>query len=547
MAQHVQDGDGIQARQQGGILARGDPGQHGAHGFHRIGELQGGSAQHGVRGQGLGRVSGQRQEVLHRPAFLHPELPAHEIQGLDPIRPFIDRGDLAVPEVLLGRVVHGVAVATEDLEGPLGHAEAPIRAPGLADGCEQLDKALPAVVFLPLRDMGHVHAPPGVGHEGPHGLHVGGLEQEGAPDIRMLDDQGLPCPLARTWTTALQTLPGVGQRGLMGRRGVAEPLDADLPARGVHHLEHVDEPLFLLTQEEALTAVVGAEHEAAGGRAVDAQLVLDARAGDIVGFAQGPTRIHAHLGHDEEADALRSGGSARRSGQHGMDDIRRQLMIAAGDEDLLPGNEVGAVALAHGLGRERAQVAARTRFGQAHGARPFPGVHPFAVGGLEILTAEGLDQVGGAARQQHLKAQGRVGAHDEFADPRSHGFGQAHATELGTHGGADPATRGEVPVGRSETLGKRDTPVLETGAGAVALLVAGRYAASGHLQGLVQHHGQLIPVELLVVLGTQHGIQIKPLQQVESDITIVVEVLHGASGMENVRRTSFAMPPTRGR
>ncbi len=384
-------------------------------------------------------------------------------------------------------------------------------------------------MVLPHRDVRHVHAPARVGHHGPHGLHIGGLHEEHPPHIRVLDDEGLARPLARAGTTALEALLRIGQGGLMRGGGIAQALDADLVPRGVHHLEHVGEPLFLLAQEEALAAAIGAEHQAAGGRTVDAQLVLDPGAGDIVGRAQGTVRVHADLRHHEQAEALGPGRGARRPRQHGVDDVRRQLVIAAGDEDLLPGDEVRAVALLHGLGGERAQIAAGPGLGEAHGAGPLPGVHPLAVGGLEVIAPEDLDQVGGAAGEQRLEAQGRVRPHEELADAGSHGFRKPHAAEFRTHGGADPAARSQVLEGPGKALGQLHLPVLELGADPVPHFVAGGDAAPCHLQGLVQHHAQLIPVHLFVGAGLQQGVEVEPLKEVEPDITIIIEVFHGAS------------------
>ncbi len=53
---------------------------------------------------------------------------------------------------------------------------------------------------------------------------------------------------------------------------MADALDADLQAGGVHHHEHVGQALAQLADQLGLGALV--QHHA-GGRAVDAQLVLD--------------------------------------------------------------------------------------------------------------------------------------------------------------------------------------------------------------------------------------------------------------------------------
>ena len=74
---------------------------------------------HGFQcGNGLGRCHGlvylfqERHEIL---AFFHTQFAAQEIHGLDTVGAFIDAGDLAVSQVLLHGILHGVAVAAKSL------------------------------------------------------------------------------------------------------------------------------------------------------------------------------------------------------------------------------------------------------------------------------------------------------------------------------------------------------------------------------------------------------------------------------------------------
>ncbi len=68
--------------------------------------------------------------------------------------------------------------------------------------------------------------------------------------------------------------------------------------------------------------------------------------------------------------------AGRRVGQprqHEVDDVVGEVVLAVGDEDLLPGDAIAAVARALGLGAQRADVGAGLRLGELHRAHPFAG------------------------------------------------------------------------------------------------------------------------------------------------------------------------------
>ncbi len=62
-------------------------------------------------------------------------------------------------------------------------------------------------------------------------------------------------------------------------------------------------------------------------------------------------------------------------GDHHVDDVVGEILVAAGDEDLGAVHLVGAVGLLDRARLHQAQIGAATRFGQAHGARPFARHH----------------------------------------------------------------------------------------------------------------------------------------------------------------------------
>ena len=77
--------------------------------------------------------------------------------------------------------------------------------------------------------------------------------------------------------------------------------------------------------------------------AMNTQFVLDGRAMHIVARPQFALVVHHPLGHDEQGDAFDSGRCIGRSGQHQMDDVLSHVVLAIRNEDLLPGDPIGAI------------------------------------------------------------------------------------------------------------------------------------------------------------------------------------------------------------
>ena len=125
-----------------------------------------------------------------------------------------------------------------------------------------------------------------------------------------------------------------------------EALDGDAEPRAVHHHEHRGEAAILLADQPALGAVVVQD---AGRIAVDAHLVLDRAADDAVARAGRAVGVGQELRHDEQRDALDARRRALDAGEHEMDDVVGEIVLAGRDEDLLAGDRVGAVRLRDGL------------------------------------------------------------------------------------------------------------------------------------------------------------------------------------------------------
>ena len=79
---------------------------------------------------------------------------------------------------------------------------------------------------------------------------------------------------------------------------------------------------------------------------MNAHLVLDRAADDAVARAERAIGVGQELRHEEQRDALDARRRAFDAGEHEMDDVVGEIVLAGGDEDLLAGDGVGAVALA---------------------------------------------------------------------------------------------------------------------------------------------------------------------------------------------------------
>ena len=122
---------------------------------------------------------------------------------------------------------------------------------------------------------------------------------------------------------------------LIGDLALRQALQSDAEARGVHHDEHRLEALFGLADQPALRAVV-IHH--AGGIAVNAHLLLERAAAEAVAVAEAAVLVDEELGHHEQRDALDVVGRTGALGEHEVDDVFRQVMLARRDEDLGAGD-----------------------------------------------------------------------------------------------------------------------------------------------------------------------------------------------------------------
>jgi hypothetical protein len=144
------------------------------------------------------------------------------------------------------------------------------------------------------------------------------------------------CLAARDQVAPLHALFRVREGTLECALGDRDAFEADRKARDVHHDEHVFEAAVFLADEIADRLV---EHEHRGRARMDTELVLDRRAGRRVALAERAVRVHQELRHDEQRNSFYAFGRGRRAREHQVHDVLRKVVLAVGDEDLLPGDE----------------------------------------------------------------------------------------------------------------------------------------------------------------------------------------------------------------
>ena len=330
------------------------------------------------------------------------------------------------------------AHAAVDLDADRGVLDAKVGAPGLDHGGQQVGQR------LALGGLGRVRVLLGDvegGHRvicqraggfglGPHGhqhpAHVG------VPDDRDRFALGVG------HVAALHAGAGIVAGLLVGALGDRDTLKTDAHPGVVHHGEHVFDAAVFLADEIADGAVIVAERHDRRRAGMDAQLVFQADAAQVVAVAQRAVGVDQELGHDEQRDALDAGRGVGHPGQHHVDDVVGEVVLAIGDVDLLAGNPVVAV-LAHRLGADRGKVAAGLRLGQVHGPGPFARDQLAEIDLLQLVAAMDGQRLDGALVQHRAEREGHVGGLPHLLHRHRQRPGQPLSAVLGIERHAVPA------------------------------------------------------------------------------------------------------------
>ena len=220
---------------------------------------------------------------------------------------------------------------------------------------------------------------------------------------------------------------------------------------------------------------------------MDAELVLDRCGAQVVARAERAVVVDQELRHQEQRDALVAGGRVGQPCQHEVDDVVGEVVLAVGDEDLLPGDLVGAVVCAHRLGAQRADIGAGLRLGQLHGAHPFAGHQLAEIDALELVGAVGGKRLGRAHGQHRADAERHRGGIPHLDAGGVERVRQRLAAPLRRQRNRVPAGRGPAAIGLLPARRHGDGAVLERRAEFVANRIERRDHVGGVAAGLLQH------------------------------------------------------------
>ncbi len=317
--------------------------------------------------------------------------------------------------------------------------------------------------------------------------------------------------LAALRGAALAALARVGERGLECAFALGESLQPDPEPRVIHHREHVLEAAIDLADQPA-PRIVEVHH--AGGRAVDAELVLDARAADAIRRAGLALGVRQELRHQEHADAARARGRVRELGENQVDDVLGQVVLAARDEDLGAGDAVRVRAVRFGACAHEAEIGARMRFGQHHRAAPHAAHELRQVDAAHLLGAALVEAEDGAVGEPAVELPGHVGGDEHLADDAPDALRQALPARLGGPAERGPAVVHVLAVSGGEAGRRDDAPVFQA---AHADAVAGLVGRGDHVLGKARRPFEdaldqlgvdvVAPERAVVGRGAQHLVQ----------------------------------------
>ena len=316
---------------------------------------------------------------------------------------------------------------------------------------------------------------------------------------------------------ALQALARIGDRALIRRLGDRQALQPDVQARVVHHGEHRAHAAMRLAQQPAGRLL---EAHDARRRAVDAHLVLDPGAHEAVARPGRAISFRQELRHQEQADAARALGRIRQAREHQMHDVRGQILLARGDEDLGAGDRVRAVVVGLGAGADQAEVGAALRLGQAHGAAPRARGQLRQIERLQLFGGVGLDRQIRAGAQPRIVAEREIRRADHLVHDDLDRFGQALAAVPRIGRKASPAPFDEPVVGLLEALGRAHHAVLVDAALLVTRAIDREQHVLAELRALLDHRIDHVCGRLLVARQPAQLLDVEQLVQDEAHVAL---------------------------
>ena len=305
------------------------------------------------------------------------------------------------------------------LHAQVGGFEAHVGAEGLDHGRHQIGQQA-CGLCIGTFGIGNAHLQGRPGGQRPRPFHERTCLQQHLLDVGMHDFQiGRLVGFHRAGQGAAHpALMGIGVAILVGDFAQPDSLDADAQPCRIHHAEHARHAgrrrtllaglgRFGLGGQTPGHGVVEIQH--AGRLALDAHLVFDAAGVHAIARAHAAIFIDQEFWHHEEIDGRKIimdlAVLVGDLGDHHMDDVAGQILVAARNENLGAVHLVGAVGLLDRLGLHQPQIGAAMRLGQAHGAAPFARHHFGRDGLLHPLRTRRQQRAIGARRQHGIHGQ----------------------------------------------------------------------------------------------------------------------------------------------
>ena len=382
---------------------------------------------------------------------------------------------------------------------------------------EQVDQALaPAARSLVGMTARGVQGGRRVVGEGARRLGLRLHRQQHALHVRMMDDRDR-VGIGPAEPSALDPFEGITAGLLKGAIRDSDPFQPDRHARVVHHREHQIEAAILFADQKADgTSVVAERHHRRRAR-IDAQLVLDGDAAEIVARPEPAVLLRQELRHQEQRQAPHAIGRARRAGENGVDDVGREVVLAVGDENFLAG-DAKVVSIRHRLGSHARQIGTGLRLGQQHRPGPLAGNQLRQVGGPHARIAVTQEKLGRRPGQQRADRECHVGGAPDLADGGRQQAGQTLPSVVGRKGQAVPAALDESPVGVDEAVRHAHGTILENAPLPVAGGVQRRQHLGAEAPRLFEHGVHQVVGRLFVARQFADRPEISDLPHGKSDV-----------------------------
>jgi hypothetical protein len=475
----------------------------------RIAQLRAGCAEGGVvrNLNPLDDVAEFVEQRPHRSAALRRELARHQIDRLDAIGAFVDRGDARVAIVLRGAGFLDKTHAAVDLHAERGDFIADVGGERLCDRRQQRAARRGVAADLGVggahgnieRDGGGVaDGARGGGeraHLHQHPLHVG-VHDDGVRAVAGLADGA-----------ALSALLRECQRLLIGAVRDADAFKPDAEPRLVHHGEHAEHAAVFLADQVADSTSLVTHGHGAGRGSVHAELVLDAACVDVVALAERAIGVDEEFRDQKQRDALSAGGGIGQSRKHEMHDVVGHVVIAIGDEDLGAGDAIAAIGGAFGAGAQCADVGSRLRLGQLHGAGPFAGYQFLEIDFFEFVAAVRVERLDRAQRQQRAEAEGDIRGAPDLRAGRVDCQRQALAAKCFRSRHRIPPGGGPALIGVRPARRGRHLVIGELDAVLIANAIERRQHVGSKSPGFLEHRRGDVAVEVAVMAGPYGRLQ----------------------------------------